>query len=90
MTQVNQQKTLLGTVTSHDGNKGVVVTIERFLKHPKYRKYIRRSSKVYAHDESGTCRVGDAVQIQPCRPLSKRKTWSVAAIESKSVEGDEK
>ena len=60
--------------------KSIGVRIERMFKHPKYKKYIRRHSKVYAHDEANEARVGDRVEIMECRPLSKLKRWRLIRI----------
>jgi small subunit ribosomal protein S17 len=60
-------------------DKSIVVNVERRTQHPLYKKFIRRSKKYVAHDENNTCKEGDVVQIQECRPISKRKTWEVVA-----------
>jgi small subunit ribosomal protein S17 len=60
--------------------KTVTVVLERQVKHPLYAKYIKRSTKVHAHDENGECREGDVVRIAECRPLSKTKNWKVVEI----------
>ncbi len=72
--------TLVGQVVSDKMDKTMTVLVERRVKHPLYRKYIRRSSKLIAHDEENACRVGDLVSIEQCRPLSKRKSWRLQAI----------
>ena len=69
-----------GRVVSNKMNKSVTVAIERLIKHPVYGKYIRRTSKVVAHDEDKACREGDTVAIAECRPISKRKSWRVVEI----------
>jgi len=61
-------------------DKGVSVAIERLVRHPVYRKYIRRTTKVLAHDEDNACKEGDTVAIVECRPISKRKAWRVVEI----------
>lgn len=58
-------------------DKTVVVRVERRVQHPLYKKFIRRSKKYMAHDESNVCKAGDLVRIRECRPLSKRKCWEV-------------
>ena len=68
-----------GVVVSDKMDKSVVVNVERRTQHPLYKKYIRRSKKYVAHDESNSCKEGDVVQIQECRPISKRKNWEVVA-----------
>lgn len=70
----------IGRVVSNKMQKSVTVSIERLVKHPAYGKFIRRTTKVMAHDEEGTCRAGDTVAIVECRPISKRKAWRVVEI----------
>jgi small subunit ribosomal protein S17 len=70
----------VGRVVSNKMQKSVTVAIERLVKHPVYGKFIRRTTKVMAHDEEGTCRAGDMVAIVECRPISKRKSWRVVEI----------
>ena len=78
---VNPSKRLLiGRVISNRMRKTVTVIVERRVKHPLYKKYIRRSTKVHAHDETGDCNIGDWVAIEHCRPLSKTKSWKVSEI----------
>jgi small subunit ribosomal protein S17 len=71
------KRILQGTVVSDKGDKTVIVLVERRLKHPLYKKTIRRSKRYAAHDEANTYKVGDEVRIVECRPLSKTKTWTV-------------
>ena len=71
---------LIGRVISDKMNKTVTVLVERRVKHPLYRKYIRRSTRIHAHDENDDCNGGDAVSIVQCRPLSKTKAWRVHEI----------
>jgi len=68
-----------GVVVSDKMDKSVVVNVERRTQHPLYKKFIRRSKKYVAHDENNACKEGDVVQIQECRPISKRKNWEVLA-----------
>jgi len=68
-----------GVVVSDKMDKSVVVNVERRTQHPLYKKFIRRSKKYVAHDENNACKEGDVVQIQECRPISKRKNWEVVA-----------
>ena len=70
----------IGRVVSNKMQKSVTVSIERLVKHPVYGKFIRRTTKVMAHDEEGTCREGDTVAIVECRPISKRKSWRVVEV----------
>jgi len=79
------ERTLTGRVTSNKMNKSITVLIERRVPHPLYRKYVRRSTKVHAHDENNECQDGDVVTIKQCRPLSKLKTWRLVRIEEKAV-----
>lgn len=73
-------QTLTGRVLSDKMNKGVTVLVERRVKHPLYQKYVRRSTKLHAHDERNECREGDIVTIAQCRPLSKTKSWRLHEI----------
>lgn len=66
---------LFGRVISDKVDKNITVLVERKVKHPLYKKYIRRSTKLHAHDEKNICRKGDIVSIVQCRPISKTKTW---------------
>jgi small subunit ribosomal protein S17 len=75
----------VGRVVSNKMQKSVTVSIERLVKHPAYGKFIRRTTKVMAHDEEGTCREGDTVAIVECRPISKRKAWRVVEIVERAV-----
>jgi small subunit ribosomal protein S17 len=73
-------RTLTGQVISDKMDKTMTVLVERRVKHPLYKKYIRRSTKLHAHDEENTCRVGDLVSIEQCRPMSKSKSWRLHEI----------
>ena len=73
------RRIMQGVVVSDKMDKSVVVNVERRTQHPLYKKYIRRSKKYVAHDENNSCKEGDVVQIQECRPISKRKNWEVVA-----------
>lgn len=74
------RKERTGLVVSDRMQKTVVVSIERTVVHPMYKKILRRRSKVKAHDESNECRVGDRVLIVECRPLSRDKRWRVSKV----------
>jgi len=76
----SQRKTKIGVVVSDRMDKSVVVSVERKIQHPLYRKLIKKTSKVLAHDEDNRCRVGDVVTISETRPLSKNKRWRVEEI----------
>ncbi len=70
-------RSLRGKVVSKSGLKTVMVRVERLVRHPVYKKYIRRHRKFMAHDESGSVNLGDEVTISECPPISKRKHWRV-------------
>jgi small subunit ribosomal protein S17 len=70
----------IGRVVSNKMKKSVTVSVERLVRHPVYGKIIRRTTKIMAHDEDGTCREGDTVAIVECRPISKRKSWKVVEV----------
>ncbi|MFC1720453.1 30S ribosomal protein S17, partial [Pseudomonadota bacterium] len=72
-TTETEKRTKTGRVTSNKADKTVTVLLERQVKHPLYGKYIKRSTKVHAHDEDNSCGEGDLVKISECRPLSKLK-----------------
>jgi small subunit ribosomal protein S17 len=74
------RKERTGTVVSDRMEKTIVVSLERTVMHPKYRKYLKRRSSVKAHDETNQCQVGDRVRIVECRPLSRDKRWRVSEI----------
>ncbi len=73
-------KTLTGVVVSDKMDKTVVVQVERLVKHPVYKKYVRRRNRFAAHDELNECRVGDTVLIRQSRPLSRHKRWRVSKV----------
>jgi small subunit ribosomal protein S17 len=75
-----QLRTVEGRVVSNKMNKTVTVLVERQVKHALYGKYIRRSSKLHAHDEDNACNEGDVVRVTECRPLSKSKNWRVVEV----------
>ena len=78
--EVGAQRTLTGTVVSSKMQKTVSVSVERLVKHERYSKYIRRTTKLLAHDESSQCKEGDVVEIAECRRLSARKAWKVVRV----------
>ncbi len=81
MTETAQvQRTLTGTVVSSKTAKTIAVEITRLLKHPQYGKYIRRTTRLLAHDEAGSAREGDTVTISQCRPVSRRKAWRLVEV----------
>ncbi len=83
-TNEKTQRTQTGRVVSNKMDKTVTVLLERKVKHPLYGKYIKRSTKVHAHDENNDCGEGDKVKITQCRPLSKSKNWQVVEILERS------
>ena len=80
--QIKRQET--GLVVSSSRNKTVTVLIERSVKHPLYKKILRRTSKLHAHDEANECKQGDIVRIEECRPISKTKSWKLVTVEKKN------
>ena len=74
------RRILIGQVVSDKMQKTVAVLVERKVLHPLYKKYIRRSTKLLAHDEASACKQGDTVAIEECRPISKRKSWRVQKL----------
>jgi len=78
--EVGAQGTLTGTVVSSKMQKTVSVSVERLVKHERYGKYVRRTSKLLAHDEDSQCKQGDVVEIAECRRLSARKAWKVVRV----------
>jgi small subunit ribosomal protein S17 len=80
-----QVRTVEGRVVSNKMNKTVTVLIERHVKHALYGKYLRRSTKLHAHDEGNTCNEGDLVRVVECRPLSKTKNWRVLEIVTRAA-----
>jgi len=83
--ETGTERRTIGRVVSDKMNKSVTVAIERRVKHPMYGKYIRRTTKVMAHDEDNVCRQGDVVAIAECRPLSKNKAWRVVEVVETAV-----
>jgi small subunit ribosomal protein S17 len=73
-------RTLTGTVVSSKMNKTISVAVERLVKHPTYGKYVRRTTRLLAHDENNECREGDTVAIAECRPLSRHKAWTLVRV----------
>jgi small subunit ribosomal protein S17 len=74
------ERSLTGRVVSTKMDKTISVAIERLVKHPQYGKYIRRTTKLLAHDENNECKAGDTVSIAPCRPLSRRKSYALVRV----------
>tara|TARA_B100001175_G_scaffold309322_1_gene310855 strand:- start:780 stop:1040 length:261 start_codon:yes stop_codon:yes gene_type:complete len=83
MTEINT-RTQTGLVVSSKRDKTITVMVERKVKHPLYKKILRRSSKLQAHDQDNVCNEGDLVTIKECRPLSKTKSWELLKVEQKA------
>jgi small subunit ribosomal protein S17 len=75
-----QRKERVGIVTSNKMEKSIVIKVNRRVKHPKYGKFVKKSSSFMAHDESNQCNIGDTVRIMETRPLSKYKCWRLVEI----------
>ena len=76
----NLRKERIGVVVSNKMDKSIVVMVERKVKHPKYGKFVKKSSRFMAHDEKNECNIGDTVRIMETRPLSKNKCWRLVEI----------
>ena len=74
------RKEKVGLVVSNKMNKSIVVEVERKIKHPKYGKFVKKTSTFMAHDETNDCKIGDTVRIMESRPLSKNKCWRLVEI----------
>jgi small subunit ribosomal protein S17 len=83
--QQKNSKSLTGQVVSRSGDKSIRVCIDYKVKHPKYNKYIRRSTKLGVHDEANVAKVGDVVEISECRPMSKTKSWRLVRVLQQAV-----
>ena len=84
--QAKTQRTIVGRVVSDKMDKTVSVAVERLIKHPVYGKYIRRTTKVLAHDANNECKAGDRVAITEGRPISKNKSWSVVNVVERAAD----
>ena len=87
--EAGARRAVRGSVISARMEKGVTVLVVRQFKHPLYKKYIRRSTRLHAHDESNDCKEGDTVLIEECRPLSKTKSWRVVRVLERTESGTE-
>lgn len=85
MKTLGMKRQVNGIIVSNKMDKTVVVQVERLVKHPLYKKYIRRRNKFMAHDKDNACQIGDRVEISESRPLSKTKRWRVVRIIEKAV-----
>lgn len=88
MNQRGITKKRKGVVTSSRMQKTIVVSVERIVMHPKYKKHLKRRTRVKAHDEKNECQVGDRVLIVECRPVSREKRWRVSRILERAVATD--
>lgn len=77
---VQSTRSAMGQVRANRADKTISVVIERRVKHPLYKKYVKRSTRVLAHDEENTCQEGDWVLVEECRPISKRKSWRLVKV----------
>jgi small subunit ribosomal protein S17 len=84
--EAKSRRTVVGRVVSDKMDKTVSVAIERLVKHPVYGKYIRRTTKMMAHDENNECKTGDRVTISECRPIAKNKSWRVVDVVERAPE----
>jgi small subunit ribosomal protein S17 len=76
----NLRKEKVGLVTSNKMEKSIVVAVERKVKHPKYGKFVNKTTKFVAHDDANTCNIGDTVKIMETRPISKNKCWRLVEV----------
>ena len=77
-------RTVQGRVVSNKMDKTITVAVERFVKHPIYGKFIKRTTKLHAHDESNVCNEGDTVTVRECAPISKNKSWMLVDVVEKA------
>jgi len=82
--EAKSNRRLTGRVVSNAMDKTITVAVERRVKHPLYGKFVRRSTKIHAHDEENTCANGDLVTVEQCRPLSKTKSWRLLEVIEKA------
>ena len=84
--KASNPRAVTGVVTSDSMEKSITVKVERRVKHPVYGKFVRKSSKIHAHDENNECKIGDTVTISECRPLSKSKAYRLIEITERAVQ----
>ncbi|MEQ3692588.1 MAG: 30S ribosomal protein S17 [Alcanivorax sp.] len=80
----SNSRELSGRVVSNKMDKSISVVVERFVKHPIYKKFVKRTTKVMAHDANNECQIGDSVTVKESRPLSKNKTWTLVSIDERA------
>ena len=85
MEERNLSRTLIGTVASNKMDKTIVVKVETAVRHPIYKKIVKRTYKLKAHDEENVCQIGDKVKVMETRPLSKDKRWRLVEVVEKAV-----
>ena len=85
MEERNLRKTLIGTVESNKMDKTIVVKVETAVRHPMYKKTMKRTYKLKAHDEENVCQIGDKVKVMETRPLSKDKRWRLVEVMEKAI-----
>ena len=85
MEERNLRRTLIGTVASNKMDKTIVVKVETAVRHPIYKKIVKRTYKLIAHDEENVCQIGDKVKVMETRPLSKDKRWRLVEVVEKAV-----
>jgi len=83
--QAKNPRAVSGVVVSDRMSKSITVKIERRVKHPVYGKFVRKPTKIHAHDEENQCQVGDTVTVVECRPISKTKTWTLQSIDVRAA-----
>ncbi|AAO27164.1 30S ribosomal protein S17 [Buchnera aphidicola str. Bp (Baizongia pistaciae)] len=82
---IDKFRTLSGQVISNKMQKSAIVSIKRLIKHPLYKKFVKKTTKLCIHDENNQCSFGDIVEIRECRPISKTKSWMLVRISKKSL-----
>jgi small subunit ribosomal protein S17 len=90
MSERGNRKGVVGVVVSDRMDKTITVRVDRLVKHPRYRKFLSRRSKYYAHDEKNEAGVGDTVEIAETRPLSKLKRWRLVRVVTRAAEAEDR
>lgn len=85
----DRRKHVTGKVVSDKMAKTIIVQVERLVKHPRYEKYVRKFTKVYAHDEKREAKTGDLVEVMATRPLSRRKRWALVRVVARAARREE-
>ena len=85
MSEQTTARTLTGKVVSDKMDQTITVLVERRVQHPIYKKFVKRSTKVHAHDANNECHIGDVVTVKESRPLSKTKTWTLVTVDERAV-----